>query len=639
MLMAMRRSANNIFVKILLIAAAVAFAFWGVASWIVADVTAQHIAVVGGDKLPYALFEARLRSYIQRIETITGSPVVENTAEYESIRRNILTNMVQNKLLEKRSADLGIRIGDDVLQREIIGERSFSDENGAFDAAKFNQYLQSTGQNKRDFFNGLRTSIQIEFLRRLFGYSPAIPPALVNDIVDYRYEGRVADVLPIPFTTAEAEGEPSETDLIELYKENARLFFTPEFREINYVLITPDLLKKEVATDDSLLRPFYDQNVDDYYVEELRHLVQYRFNKEEEARAAYDEITAAQKANPDAKLFAADDSGLSDKYIKMRSDAGTFRRDELMNDFREKVFAAPNESYVEPIKSPFGWHIFYIKDVQEEHLGEFEEVKDKLKNDYIQSKLEIRYPEFIGTAEDKLAEGASVEELAQSLGAEAQKAAIDANANSKQGTPAEFFADKSELTATIFATDERGVPSSAIPVGDGSEYIVFELNDVKTARTKSLDEVRGKVVELWKDIKRRKKIHDAVEAALAEKDDAASAMQALSDQFATPIESGVEVRRPMENGLPQVKEYLNAESAEKLFFVPLGEVAVGDNLDARQVIVMHSLKKKTAEELAGKNRLRSEKETWKQNFTEDFLFQYLRYLEDFYGVKYNEDLL
>ncbi|MET0155262.1 MAG: SurA N-terminal domain-containing protein [Rickettsiales bacterium] len=628
MLMAMRRSANNIFVKFLLLSVAVVFSFWGMASWVISGASERYVASVGGKKILYSEFDDKVRNYVRRLEVVTGKAVAENSPEYDGIRRNVLRSMVQNALLDRRSADLGIRVGDEALLSEIANQPSFANASGRFDAAKFNEYLQGTGLSKREFFDDLRKGMRVEFLRRLFGYAPPMPGNVLRDLANYRYEGRTADVLPIPLSLVEATGEPSETDLVELYKENSATFFTPEYRDVTYVTLTPELLKKEIDVDAAALRPFYDQHVDDYYVEEKRRLIQYRFDAQEEAEAAYKDLSAQKTP----------ESG--DRYASSRSDAGAFTKEELLAAFRDPVFSADEKSYVPPIRSPFGWHVFYVQAVEKEHLGTFEEVKPRLEKDYVQNKMEIRYPEFIGAAEDKLAEGASVEELAASVGATAESVVINAAGKDKNDVASPFLEGKADLLVRIFSADARGVPSPIVPAEDGSSYTAFEVKKVTPERTKSLDEVRGRVVGLWKDIKRRSALRRIVEQTLAEnRDDAAATIKALAARFSLEPDKNVEVRRPSENRLPQVKDYMNAESAEKLFYVAPGGLAVGDNLDKRLTLVMHSLAVRPAAEVAGKSRIASDKEAWTQSFSEDFLAQYFRYLEKIYGVKYNEEFM
>jgi peptidyl-prolyl cis-trans isomerase D len=642
MLTAMRNSANNIFVKLALLLVAVAFCFWGMASWIVQDVGVQYIAVIGNEKIPYSLYEAKVREYVQRWEQVTGKPVPENSPEFDNIRRGVLDGMVYAKMLEKRSADLGVRIGNDVLQSEIAKERMFADADGNFDPARFTQYLQAAGQGKREFFARQRDAIRTDFLRRMFNYVPLMPQELLNRIRDYRYEGRIADVLAIPLDAEEAEGEPSETDLIDLYKENSALFYSPEYRTVNYIRINPSLTEKDVKTDDALLRPFFDENVDQYNMDEMRHLLQYRFETEEEAKKAYAEIT---KDGADKKAFAADDSGLSDTYNRSRTDAGTFRKDELMEDFREKVFAAKEGDYVPPIRSAFGWHVFYVKEISPAHVASFEEAKEQVRKDYVRSRVDALYPEFIGTIEDRLAEGASLEELAKEIKAELHSVTVDASGKDMAGAPVDLGDGQEELLRRIFGTEEKGVPSLPVALDEGEEYATFEVKSVTPERTKALDEVKGKVIGLWKDIKRRKRLTDEVANALrpAEGTDKERApeetLKALSDRFSLPLETNVEIHRPVAGAPPQSAEYLTDAIADKAFSAQVGEIAVAYYEEGRKMLVIHLRESVPAAKAVGVSRIRSAEDAWRQQFAEDFMQQYLKFLKAHYRVKYNTDLL
>ncbi len=107
------------------------------------------------------------------------------------------------------------------------------------------------------------------------------------------------------------------------------------------------------------------------------------------------------------------------KWTRRPVDLGSASPDGLLPDLSKAVFAAAKDAIVGPIKSPLGWHILKVTDIDPGFTKKLEDVRDQLteivRRDHAIDalyKLSVRF-------EDQIGGGATLEEAAAAVGASA----------------------------------------------------------------------------------------------------------------------------------------------------------------------------------------------------------------------------
>lgn len=626
MLRAMRKSADNIFMKGLLFLLALAFASWGIGSWLAPGAGGEWIVSVGGDKISRASVEQQVQNRLYQLGQITGVQYGLNSEEARIYREEALNREIERALFRKRAADLGITPGMQTLADAIAGNSGFYDENGNFSEERFDALLRQNGFTKSAFFAQQRHTVASNILQQVFfGYVPDIPAAAVDKVSDFRLEERKAAAVAIPVIADEAESAPSDTDIIDTYQANKQDFAAPEYRTFTFLALTPEDAKQSIGADDEALKAYFSGREDQYRIPERRTLDRYVFSDEEEAKKAVEALQNG--ADPSA-------------YESAKKAEETREQAEMFADFGEQVFAAEKGGFAGPLQSPFGWFVYHVKDIAEERPGAFEDVKERVREDYVAEELELRFPEFIASAEDKLAEGADVAAVAEALKMTPVTLTLDASGQPVNGLAPEATEEPyfSAVLARVFAEENKGVPSELFAAGNSGAYAVYELEGIIEERIKSVDEVRGIVITMWKEDARRAQLEAAVAAALSGENaqDGEKLLQALSEEYGAPVEE-ISVTRPYEGAPAQPSDTVSDALAASLFAAEKGALAYAHSEDANTVTVAMLKDTVSAREAAGATKIRELRKEWRESFLYDFREQYLAFLKQHYPVTYNSD--
>lgn len=110
--------------------------------------------------------------------------------------------------------------------------------------------------------------------------------------------------------------------------------------------------------------------------------------------------------------------------------------------------------------------------------------------------------ETSNTLLDKLAEGLSLEEAAENIGAKVKKiSSINMKGLSEDGAIVENLPKINNFLQTTFSTEE-GETSELIESSSGDQYALIRVDSIAPQRIKALDEVRPLVISAWKKAKK-----------------------------------------------------------------------------------------------------------------------------------------
>jgi len=124
------------------------------------------------------------------------------------------------------------------------------------------------------------------------------------------------------------------------------------------------------ATPDDELRAYFEENRDDYYLDERRGLNVVLMEKAPKpydwelsynrAKQIYDSVQAGADFAELAKSYSADGSA------ENGGDLGWFDQGQMVPEFDQKVFSINVGDVTEPVKTQFGWHIIKLHERKEE---------------------------------------------------------------------------------------------------------------------------------------------------------------------------------------------------------------------------------------------------------------------------------
>jgi peptidyl-prolyl cis-trans isomerase D len=158
-------------------------------------------------------------------------------------RQAVLDELLQQRLLAFAVNKLQLRISDQALTKNLatIPEiKALYKQDGSFDNARYRQLLANAGMTIEQFEGGQRFDLMIQQFVTSAARTELPAPKLAG-LISALYESE-RQIQSIQFTAADfvSKVTPTEAELQDFYKANARLFETPERIDIEFLVLRAD---------------------------------------------------------------------------------------------------------------------------------------------------------------------------------------------------------------------------------------------------------------------------------------------------------------------------------------------------------------------------------------------------------------
>lgn len=158
-------------------------------------------------------------------------------------REAILNELLQQRILGFAVGDLRLQVGKQELVnslQKIPQIRALYRQDGTFDDIRFKQLLASNGMNEEQFYAGQSFDLKIQQLVNSVARTELASPKL-SAIVSSLYETE-RQVQTLQFNAKDylSKVNPSPEELQSFYEANAKLFETPEYIDVEYIVLKAD---------------------------------------------------------------------------------------------------------------------------------------------------------------------------------------------------------------------------------------------------------------------------------------------------------------------------------------------------------------------------------------------------------------
>ena len=479
MLQSIRNTAGSWVVKILFVLLIASFGVWGIGDVIQRSTAPSNVvADVGPIEITRGDLDTEFRRQIDRLRPMFGGDLSIEQARQFGLLDQAVNTLVQRALYDLAAKRAGITVGDDTIRQRIAEEPAFRAPNGQFDRSQFATLLRQNNLTEQGYTALMRKEIARGVIASAVGAGTVAPKPLVDELYRYREEKRVAEVITIPFSAVKDVGTPDEAAQLRYYEDHQVRFTAPEYRGLTVLELTADAIAKDIDITDEQVRAAYDERAGDYQVPERRSIVMAVFDDEAKAKAAAEAARAGSLAD------AARDGG---------SEAVTLDnvRKEELPEIGDAVFALQQGEVSAPLKSALGWHVLTVTGVQPPSERSFDEVKDTLRADLRKERAFEQLYQSANRLDDRLAAGASLEELAQSQGLPLAKiAAVDSAGKAPDG--AAVSEDKDQRLPMVWG------PSYATGVAVAGTWREVEYAvELKNASLSSRPEIWNDDGDVW----------------------------------------------------------------------------------------------------------------------------------------------
>jgi peptidyl-prolyl cis-trans isomerase D len=621
MLQALRNQASSWLIKALLGLLILSFAVWGINDVFLGE-RDPVVVTVGDVQMTRSQVNDEIRDEMNRLQPLFGGRLNRAEADRMGITDQVVENLVSRAAVNQGAAEFGIVISDRMVARRIQSDPAFRNSRGEFDRTVFAQVLSRASMTEGFYVANLKRDLTASFINRAIGAAVTVPAAVVDPLVRFRAERRLAKSVLVPTVPESAGGEPTDAEIQAYYKANSQRFMTPPLRDVSWTHLDPETLSAEIRVGEDRLKQAYEDRKEEFTTRDRRELDQVVFRTESAAAEAAKQVAAGKSL---AEAAAAVDKNL--KPVSL----GWIERRDMLPELAEPVFALNKGEVSKPLKSALGWHIIAVKDAEVGRVRPFDEVKDQLRKDIATREATDAILTLTNKLEDALAAGAGLDEAARQINLRARRAeALDARGNDATGAAVENLPKGGAFLRTAFETAEG--QDSALTEAQGGGFFILRINKVTPPQLQPLDAVRDEVVKATRAEARAKATEGRARAILGKITsgstiDAVAKAEKLTVKTSPPF---TRLTHDAESGLP-------ASLMDQMFALKPGEGTVAEGNDGHVVAVLAEIKAPSEKEKTETaNSLRDE---MRQGITGDLFQQFVASLRGRYDVTLRTGLL
>jgi peptidyl-prolyl cis-trans isomerase D len=470
---------------------AVSFAIWGIGD-IFRGFGTSTVARVGGTEIGVERFRQAYNEQMQRLIRQVGKPIPADQVRALGLHRQILGQMIAEAALDENIRQLGLNVPDDLVAQRIRNDPAFRGITGQFDRNRFNLILRELGYTEARYVNERRRQIlQQEIIRSLTSELRA-PEIAIEARNRFANELRALDYMVLGPEQAGEVPDPTPEVLATFFEERKNLFRAPEFRKVDVVVLSADTLAKTITVSDEDVKKAYESDRAKFVTPERREVHQIVYPDEADARDALQKIS-----QPDMtfeKFVASTDRKGSEINL------GMVTKTQILDPaVADAAFALQPNSTSEPVKGRFGTVLVHVGKVEPEKVRPFEEVAADLKRELALERARKDVRTFYDKLEDERGAGGTLAELAKKVGLPVQTIeAVDRSGRGPDGQPVSQLPEGANLYGAIFNA-EIGTENDPVQLASGSGYLWYEVVSSTPSRERSLDEVRDRVIERWRN--------------------------------------------------------------------------------------------------------------------------------------------
>jgi peptidyl-prolyl cis-trans isomerase D len=580
MLQELRNQTSSWVIKILLGMLVISFAVWGINDIFLGE-RDPAVITIGDVKLPRSQVNDEIREEMNRLQPLFGGRLDRAEADRMGITGQVVENIVNRTAVALGAHDLGVIIPDALVAQRITSDETFFNNRGKFDRAIFMQVLSRSGMNEAYYVANLKRDLAASEINRAISSAVPVPGAMIEPLVGFRSERRVAKSFLVPFVPANKVAEPSDAEVETYYKANSQRFMSPELRDVSWIHLDPAVLAAEIRVSDEKIKQAYQDRHDEFTTRDRRELEQVVFASQAAAEAAAVAIKAGKSL-----AEAAKEDGKAKKPLAL----GWVDRRDMLPELAGPVFALKKGAYSAPVKTALGWHIVRVKDVQTGRTKPLAEVREQLKKDIARHDAGEAVFALANKLEDALAAGGTLEEAARQINLRAGRAeAIDRRGRDLAGEAVSGLPKSAVFLRIAFKTADG--QDSALTESEGGGFMVVHVNKVTAPAVRPLKDIRAKVISAWKNNARdkatevhAKKLADSIRAG--KKIEAVARGEKLKVKTSKPF---TRLTHDAESGLP-------AALMQKLFTLKTGEAALSESTGGFTVAVLTEIRAPDAKE-------------------------------------------
>lgn len=493
----------------------------------------QTVATVDGEEITRSRLDQAYRQRQTELRQLLGEQFDPSIFDADQLRRETLQQLIDRLVLLNYARAEGLRATDADVALAVRSQSIFQAD-GQFSAQRYRQILEQNRLTPERYEAQLREDLTIDLLQRAVGQTAYTSDRELDQILALQRQRRELAWAVLPTQAYLESVTAEEADLRQWYEQNAERYRLPEQIQLRYLHLDPAAIADgiEVAQEDIEARYAQreaaavaesgreirhiliavDESADDSAVEQAR----------EAAMAARNRIAAgADFASVAADV--SDDTGSA----AQGGNLGLLQQSDVVPAFAEAAWALPVGEVSEPVRTPFGWHLIEVVDVQAGELAPLDEIADQIRDEIAMERAERQLFE-IGNEIDTLAfeNPTTLEPAARATGLAVERSDWLTPAGTDEANHPVLDDPAVLQVAFSDAAIERQENSDLIELANGG-YAVIRVAEHRPSQIQAFETVSEAVREAYVREQAAAQAREAAESLVAAVDAGASLEAAL----------------------------------------------------------------------------------------------------------------
>jgi peptidyl-prolyl cis-trans isomerase D len=224
----------------------------------------EALAEVGGLKVTAGEFQRAYLRQRQRMQQMYGRELDPAMLDRLGLDEQVLSGLVEQRLVRLEADRLGLTVDDDTLARAIQQSPAFQDNGRFVGAGEIKRLLDLQGISARDFEESFREQLLAERLEALVTDGVSVSPAEVEREFRRRTEQVKAEYALVPADKFQAEVAVTDDEARAAFTARREEFRVPEKRTVSYLLVDRTAQQARAAVTDAEIGAYYQEHRDEF---------------------------------------------------------------------------------------------------------------------------------------------------------------------------------------------------------------------------------------------------------------------------------------------------------------------------------------------------------------------------------------
>ncbi len=508
MLQHLRDNSRGVISFILIGFLVIIFALTGVEALFNWDASANQAAKVNGETVTEMDLARAINIQKQQMLNTYGDQIPAEFLSDDYLRKPVLDNLVQRKVLYQAAEDNGMTVGNTFLHEQIAGAQQFKNESGAFDNNRYQQVLRNMGYTHSTYTKLLAEELIINQLQTGVSATAFTTPAQINDVISLSFQSRNIAYAILPSAKIRETIRLDDSEIQSYYDSNQKAFTSEEQIALDYINLNVADLAKNVAINEEQVRKQYEQNLSSFVATPERQAAHILIedNDADKVKTVSDRLASGSDFATIAKEYS-DDLGSKEQG----GDLGFTKGDAFPAEFESALAALKVGEVSPPIKTDAGTHFIKLLAEKGSEPPTFEEQKASIEEQLKRAEAEAAFVAQLEKLRDLSYNAENLADVAEELGVTVQNSGLFERSKG-QG----LMANPKVVTSAFSADVVQDGNSSEVIEIDSSNVVVLKKTDYKPSQVKPLAEVRDQISNILKDQKARKLLGEQGATLIAE---------------------------------------------------------------------------------------------------------------------------